>query len=356
MNLSLQTVKQPSWCLCESISGSRAYGLALPTSDTDIKGVFVLPEERLWGMEKVEQVNNESNDISFYEVGRFVELLAKNNPNLLEMLDPAPHHVVQKHPLFDLLSPTLFLSKLCKDTFAGYALTQIKKARGLHKKILNPQDKTRKSVLHFCHILSENRTRPLSTWLEDQQIAQETCGLVKVPHVKGLYGLYHDPSGSLGYSGIMPKPTANDVSLSSVPKEAPMLTYLHFNKDGYQAYCKDYKAYWEWVEKRNDARYQNTLAHGKNYDAKNMMHTFRLLDMAEEILRDGQVLVQRPNREELLEIRAGAFTYEELIQRAEKKLSRIEDAAGKSRLPERPDMAKIEAVLVQLRRAWYGGR
>ncbi|MFN8395819.1 MAG: hypothetical protein U0176_14380 [Bacteroidia bacterium] len=39
-------------------------------------------------------------------------------------------------------------------------------------------------------------------------------------------------------------------------------TFMAFNKDGYTIYCKDYKAY-DWVELRNEARYEGTVAHGK---------------------------------------------------------------------------------------------
>jgi hypothetical protein len=118
-------------------------------------------------------------------------------------------------------------------------------------------------------------------------------------------------------------------------------------------YCKDYKEYWDWVDKRNEARYQNTLAHGKNYDAKNMMHTFRLLDMAIEILRDEKVLVRRPNREELLRIRSGHYSYEDLIEQANEKLEQVNYWHEQSKLPEEPDQEKIEEVLVKMREALY---
>ena len=54
---------------------------------------------------------------------------------------------------------------------------------------------------------------------------------------------------------------------------------------------KSYREYGEWVGKCNDAHYQNILDYGKNYDAKNMMHTFRLLDIVIKILKIGRVLV-----------------------------------------------------------------
>jgi hypothetical protein len=129
--------------------------------------------------------------------------------------------------------------------------------------------------------------------------------------------------------------------------------YLSFNKDGYSTYCRSHREYWDWVAKRNDERYQNTLNHGKRYDAKNMMHTFRLLDMAEEIGREGIIRVRRPNRDELLAIRRGEFEYEALLQEVQKRLSRIEQVYASSKLPEKPDSGAIEALLVQMRKELY---
>ena len=68
------------------IAGSKAYGLDLPTSDTDIRGIYILPNEYLMGLGHTEQVNNVSNDIVYYELNRFVALLSQNNPNIIEEL------------------------------------------------------------------------------------------------------------------------------------------------------------------------------------------------------------------------------------------------------------------------------
>ena len=83
-----------------------------------------------------------------------------------------------------------------------------------------------------------------------------------------------------------------------------------------------------------------------------MMHTFRLLEMAIEILERGQVLVRRPNRTELLQIRAGAFDYDDLIQQAEQKVVQVDAAAASSPLPNRPDVERINQILVELRTAF----
>jgi len=351
--MTIQDIRDQHCLLFECLSGSRAYGLAIPGSDTDIKGVFVLPKKQFYGLEYVEQVSSEKNDETYFELGRFAELLTKNNPNILEMLGTHPAHILYKHPLFGLFTTEMVLSKLCKDTFAGYAFSQIKKAKGLNKKIHNPEEPTRKTPLHFCYVVEKQGSVSLLKWLETQKIRQEDCGLVVIPNIRDLYGLYHDAGGALGFKGILQKENANEVALSSVPKGCEPVAVMSFNKDGYAKHCKDYRDYWDWVAVRNQERYQNTLEHGKNYDTKNMMHTFRLLDMAAEILEYGKILVERPNREELLAIRRGEFLYEELMEKAEQKLQRIEALHAISTLPEMPDKGRIEVVLVEVREAFY---
>ncbi|MEM9834277.1 MAG: nucleotidyltransferase, partial [Bacteroidota bacterium] len=153
---------------------------------------------------------------------------------------------------------------------------------------------------------------------------------------------------------IVQRENANDISLSSITKEAKPVAILSFNKSGYSSYCREYREYWEWVAKRNDARYQNTLSHGKNYDAKNMMHTFRLLEMAEEVVREGTINVRRADREFLLSIKRGEFEYDDLVQQAEEKIAEIARIYQKSVLPKAPDLVEIEQVLVGMRKELYG--
>src|SRR6218665_437133 len=112
------------------------------------------------------------NDEVYYEIGRFVELLLKNNPNILEILASPEDCILYKHPLMEQFKLEDFLSKLCKDSFAGYAMTQIKKARGLKKKIANPIEKKRKSLLEFCYILQGYESVPLLQWLAGKKLNQ----------------------------------------------------------------------------------------------------------------------------------------------------------------------------------------
>jgi hypothetical protein len=350
--LTINDLKQQNLLLFETVTGSHAYGLSLPSSDVDIKGVFVLPKEQFYGLDYIPQVNDAKNDEVYYELRRFLELLYKNNPNLLELLHSPADCIRYKDPLFDSIKAELFLSKKCKNTFANYAWSQIKKARGLNKKIANPMSKKRKEILDFCYVNYKQGSVPVKKWLQEQGKQQEHCALVAIPHMHDVFGLYYDPENK-DYKGIVRPKTVDTVLLSSVPKSAQQQALLYYNKDGYKKYCKDYKQYWTWVEERNEARYKTTVAHGKNYDSKNLMHTFRLLDMAYEILSEGRLQVRRPNRAFLLAIRQGKFDYDTLLAQAEEKVAAIEAIYEQSPLPEVPDKMAIEQLLVDLRTAFY---
>jgi hypothetical protein len=346
-----QLMQEPQHLILKCVSGSRAYNLDRPTSDTDIKGIFVLPQKELYGLNYTEQVANGSNDEVFFEIGRFISLLCKNNPNILELLSTPEHCVLYRHPLMQLIRPEDYLSKLCLDTFAGYAKTQIKKARGLNKKILQTFDKERKSVLDFCHVVRDNGTVPLNEWLEGNGFDQKDCGLLKLDHFRDTYLLFHQKGAEM--KGLVSSAEANDVQLSTISKGAVPLAVMYFNKDAYSIYCREYGEYWRWVDERNEERYQNTMSHGKNYDAKNMMHTFRLLNMAEEIAVHRRVMVFREDRDFLLRIRSGVFEYEELLKMVEEKMARIERVYAVADLPDAPDEAVAEKLLVRVRDEFY---
>jgi uncharacterized protein len=274
MQLTIQDLRDRGLMLFEVISGSRAYGTYKPTSDTDYRGVYYLPIDNLLGYDYVEQVSDATNDAVYYEIGRFLQLLQSQNPNIIELFNMPEENIIYKHPAFDMIleHKDKFISKVCRDSFGGYAVAQIKKARGLNKKIVNPVAKERKSIIDFCYVIDGYSSTPLRDFMDNSGYQQNKCGLVNVPHARDIYAMFYDHYASkensrLGYRGIVnDDDTSNEVRLSSIPKgEKPVATII-YNKDGYTSYCKDYKEYWEWVEKRNDDRYNTNQEHGKGYD------------------------------------------------------------------------------------------
>ena len=65
------------------------------------------------------------------------------------------------------------------------------------------------------------------------------------------------------------------------------------------------------------------------------------------------VITKRPNREFLLSIRMGDYSYEELVAKAEQKILQIDNAYQNSSLPDEPDHHAIEKLLIEIRDKFY---
>ena len=209
--------------------GSHMYHLNVATSDVDTGGVFICSPEMLEGLrsEYVEQVADEKNDTVFYEFGRWIELLLKSNPTALESLfAPQDCIIGPVHPAvqYVLDHKEMFLSKECFKTFYGYAVSQIGKARGLNKKIVNPVTE-RLGVLDFCYTLSEDGTGgsiPIKEWLKRYKLDQKYCGLVNIPNWRDTYGLFYDWAAYFHFENI----DWYDVSFQSGGVKSPYSEFL----------------------------------------------------------------------------------------------------------------------------------
>lgn len=349
--MEIDDLRKRNLVIFECVSGSKAYGLDTTESDTDIKGVFIAPKDTLFGFSEIEQVANDSNDIVFYEIKKFMSLVAKNNPNVLEMLYTPENCVVSEHPLFSKVRESNYLSKMCRNTFVRYAMGQIRKARGLNKKIVNPMPEKRLGVLDFCYVTSEKGSEPLRLWLVSKDFDQADCGLAGLQHFPNTYLLYHSKDHDL--RGIVNGEDATDVRTSNIPKELKHSTYLHFNVDAFKSHCQNHKEYWEWVKKRNSVRYETNVSHGKNYDSKNMLHVFRLLHTAEDIAANSMIDFKSYDREFLLKIKSGKFEYDDLIAKAEKRTEELERLFDSSNLPDEPNYKHIERILIETRNKFY---
>jgi hypothetical protein len=362
--------KQIMNLIFKAIVGSQSYGTAIPTSDIDMKGVYVQNPEEILGFGYKEQVDV-GKDECYYEVKRFIQLLTSANPTVLELLYSPEDCVVEKHPVFDLLVThrDKFLTKKCLQSFGGYAVQQISKAKGLDKKMNWEKERVeRKNVLDFCYVLdpaSSFATFPLKTWLKKEKKDQKHCGLVVLPHFRQSYALFYDHIEEMksenarfegkgyGFKGVVQdEEISNDVSLSSVPEYANRETVLFFNKDAYSIHCKDYRKYQEWLQKRNTTRYVDSKTHGQKIDGKNMLHCRRLLDMAKEIATAGTITVRRPNRDYLLQIRRGEVNLEELITQAEADVKELDALFAASSLPDEVDPAFAQELLIDIRKRY----
>ncbi len=355
----------------KSIVGSQAYGTSIPESDIDHKGVYMQSIDDLISFNYKPQIEKSKDEVH-YEIRRFIELLQSANPTVLELLYSPEDCIITKSPEFDLLvqNRDKFLTKRCLMSFGGYAVAQIKKARGLDKKMNWEKDKiTRKDVLDFCYVLTDNENSVgLKHWLEstcyDQfvkekmrngdyvfagfylptKIYEKNIGLAKVNNAPDLYSMYAMNSGG----GIVSE-DSNDVQLRSIPKDAPFIAYLRFDKMGYSQSCKDYREYTEWLDNRNTQRYVDNIGHGQQIDSKNIMHCRRLLDVAMEIATEKTINVRRPNREYLLSIRRGEVNLDSIIEQAEIDIKKLDELYANSGLPDDCSKEFCNELLLKIR-------
>ena len=402
--MTIEELRNSGLIAYEYKRGSHMYHLNTETSDEDFGGVFFCPKKMLLGLRGryEEQVSDSKSDVVFYEFGRWLELLLKSNPTVLEgLFAPKDCIVGEVHPAVRKIldNRELFLSKECFKTFYGYAVSQISKARGLNKKIVNPVTE-RKDILDFCYTFNDQGSLPIKKFLAENGLDQKYCGLVNIPNMSdgdsSIYGVYYDfaayfkfenidwtrdwyngnspykkffPSVSeqlsmqkriedkefFHYGGIVHPDEiekSNTVRLSSVPKGEKPICFMAYNKNGYMRHCRDYKDYKEWEKNRNPVRYESNLGH--NYDAKNVMHCMRLVRMAKELAQGkGFNVVRTWDRDYLLDIRNHKFEYEDVMAQLEKEKLEMEEAIKSCTLPEKVDFDKVNDLLYDVRLKYY---
>ena len=384
---TLEYIKENNLIIFEAVAGSIAYGTNTAESDVDIRGCFICEKEDLYGMDYVDEVSDDEQDIKYYELGKFLALLEKNNPNIMEFLN-MPEDVIRINT--DYFKEVIkysetFITKQCKNSFGGYSVAQIKKAKGQNKMMNWEMDKiTRKTPLDFCFIIDGYKTRPLAMYLDKYDIKQKYCGIVNIPNAQNLFALFHDNNSQilfedtdekhrniaiealkkagksigLGYKGIMKETEgeeliSNELRLSSVEKGIEPELLFSYNLNGYQSHCKDYSKYQGWLKNRNDHRWVETEKHGQKYDGKNMMHSVRLTDMAYEIISGKGIIVRRPNAEDLLKIRRGESDLEKLIDVVENRLKEIDKEFETCKLPKKVDHKFVNDLLIEIRKMFY---
>lgn len=335
------------------MSGSHAYGMNTEHSDEDRRAVFIAPPEYVLGcMKNIEQVEVPGEDTVIYELAKFVKLTADCNPNLIELLFTGEENILYIHPAFEEIRKHrhLFLSKKAKFTFSGYAMSQMKRIRGHHRWIQNPQFEEPPKLLDFAQTI--HATGQMGVGLDCYH--DERIFLVKVNAT--TFRIYHSAKfdkAPVSEDGMNVQfVDIKEGELNSVILDATFLGTLIVQIDTFKAAHKKWKEYWKWKKNRNPVRAELEEKYG--FDCKHASHLIRLLKMAHEILRDGEVIVRRPDAEELLAIRNGSFDYDELVKTAEEMDAELEDLYEKSSLPNSSDKEAINDLYIRVVQEYWG--
>lgn len=193
---NFETIRKDNRLLYEYIRGSHLYGLNNEDSDIDTGGLYICNNEELLGLGRnyKPQVSDERHDTTWFEIGEFSRLLTKSNPTIIETLFvPEDKMLVKPSPLLNEFfeNRNQFVTKQCFKPFVAYAISQIEKARGLNKKISQPIIE-RLGPLDFCYTFNKQGSQKLTKWLSERFIKQEYCGLVSIPNMENVFGVYYD--------------------------------------------------------------------------------------------------------------------------------------------------------------------
>jgi hypothetical protein len=301
--------RQSAWealrrcAVIESTVGSRAWGLAEDGSDTDVRGVFVLPFGWAAGLgEPPRDLVSEDGSATFWEAGKAVRQALRADPNTLETLFVEGARA--EHPMGQWLldGREAFVSAEIYGSFGRYALSQLKR-------------------LAQSARLAEHRAIVLE-WLREEPAP----GLDEV-------------AARLARESPRAAPTEADRLLQA--KEYVKQLYRSLFDQGKLAQ-RDFASLVAFA--REGAA---ELDLPRELRPKNAYNLVRLLGTAIEWLRTGKAQLRTSGafRDLLLAIKRGEVPLAHTLAEAERLAEELERARNATVLPPHPDVARADALL-----------
>ena len=304
------------------VGGSYAYGTSHEGSDIDFRGVTLQLPSDLIGLTAFEQYEDEKTDTVIYGFNKLVKLLLECNPNTCEILGLDEDQYLIKSALGQELidHSRMFLSKRAVKSFGGYAAAQLRRLQNAIARDTLPQSDREKHILKSVMNAMDDFNRRYSG---------KNAGNIR---------LYIDRAENPELD--------TEIFVDAEYKHFPLRDYTDL-WGTMRTVVRDY----DRIGKRNKKKDDNHLN-------KHAMHLIRLFMMAIDILEKGEIITHRTRElPVLLAIRRGeymlsdgAFSPEfyELLEEYER---RLDEAAGKTALPDNPDMNAVEKFVERVN--WY---
>jgi predicted nucleotidyltransferase len=297
-----------------------------------------------------------------YDLRKFMALAADANPNILDVLFCRDAEVRIATPLGRQLRECreLFVSARAKHTFSGYATSQLQRIRRHRAWLLSPPQAppTREAFgLPEFTLIPKDQLAAAEAAVQKQIEAWEIDfgGLADAEkiHIQAqIARVLTEMRLALGFG------TTEDARWLAAARLVGLdenLIYVMQQERQYSAAVRYWQQYQLWKQNRNPAR--AALEQQWGFDTKHGGHLFRLLKMCREILETGQVHVWRgpgagsPNdAEEIRAIRDGAWTYDQLVEWAEREDAALQEIYAQRQyvVPRAPDRERIDRLCIDL--------
>ena len=301
-------------------------------------------------------------DETIFSLNKYVVLATQNNPNILELLWIDNQDLIKKTSFASEIlknNRALFLSAKCKFTYSGYAFAQLKRIKN-HKKWIDnpPEDISRKDMGldENDKVFSNNMLQSMVDNFRGDIVGIIVEGLCKkytnLTNRDELYQVVSDSlqnittqyfrEFSLKYFSNQSKEIVREDLRGIIQKELE-----------YFLRKKIWQQYQSWKKNRNPSR--AALEEKYGFDLKHGSHLVRLMVQAEDILLSGKLNVDVSNKQEVLNVKSGKWSFDELIEWATEQDNKLSKIYKKKTyvVPHKPDIKKIEKLTLNILEQWY---
>lgn len=317
--------------LCNNVillttGGSYAYGTNIETkehvSDFDVRGIYTNSKKEILTMNCHDKpIENHELDCTIYPFKQMVNLLINANPNTIEILGTKEEHLFICTKEGKLLrdNADLFLSKRAYNSFYGYAIQQLRRLQNSLARDSYPQKDKEK------HILGSVNKQMLTFTDRYKNITNDELKVYIDKSDKELYD----------------EEIFIDLQLKHYPLRDLKGMYAEMSQ-----VINDY----DKLQHRNNKKDSIHLL-------KHSMHLIRLLIMGTEIMQGKGINTYRiKDRDFLLDIRNGKYSYEEIFEMVNKYDKEFKYAKENCVLPDNPDYEKINELIMEINRGVINGK
>lgn len=298
--------------------GSYAYGTNIDThehtSDFDVRGIYLNSKEEILTMDCYDKpIENHELDCTIYPFKQIINLLTNCNPNVLEILGTKEEHLFICTEEGKLLreNANIFLSAKAYASFGGYAIQQLRRLQNALARDSYPQCEKEK------HILGSIEKQMMTFADRYKSITNDNIKL------------YVDKSNKEDLDNEI----FIDINLNHYPLRDLKGMYSEMNQ-----VISDY----DKLNHRNSKKDEIHLQ-------KHAMHLIRLLIMGAEILEGKGIHTYREkDKEFLLDIRNGKYSYKQLFEMVDEYDAKFKYAKNNCVLPDSPDYERIRELIIQI--------